>query len=191
MPQIATIRIFFPNIRVHFSNFQEKVGETSLPLPSSYVPDLACHQLVPHLLPLRPFIKTLCRNIQKSTFKMMNILSLTFHIFVHFFKYISQFLQACFKGCLYEKKGLGNSRGSRLAGMILIFIYMRSFVLVYRDKYITWYCFELVSLILVTVPPSLLLIQLSFLAYQLHNLILYKPFVISLLRFNLPQNCYI
>ena len=40
------------------------------------------------------------------------------------------------------------------------------------------------SLILVTVQPSLLSVQLSFLAYQIQNLIPQKPFVICKLRCN-------
>ena len=48
-------------------------------------------------------------------------------------------------GCLYDTKPNGYSpvkQVPRLVGMILIFIYMRSFVLVCRDENVTWYCFE-------------------------------------------------
>ena len=52
------------------------------------------------------------------------------------------------KGCLYEKKHPTYSlvnRMSRFAGMIFIFIYMRSFVLLCRDEFVTRYCFEFSS----------------------------------------------
>ena len=51
------------------------------------------------------------------------------------------------RGCLHEKKHSSYSLVkwvSRLAGMILIFIFMRSFVPVCRD--VTWYCFEFSSI---------------------------------------------
>ena len=49
------------------------------------------------------------------------------------------------KGCLHEKKCLGYSPVNRvpwLAGMILIFVYIRSFVPLCKDEHVTWYCFE-------------------------------------------------
>ena len=52
------------------------------------------------------------------------------------------------KGCLYEKRHPGYSTVSRvpqLAGMILIFVYKRSFVPVYWDEYVTWYFLSLVQ----------------------------------------------
>ena len=73
----------------------------------------------------------------------------------------------------YMRKRPGHSpvnRVPQLAGMILIFIYMRSFVPVCRDENVTSYCFSFCCYILVTVPPSLLPIRHSFLAYQLQNL---------------------
>ena len=48
------------------------------------------------------------------------------------------------RGCLYEKKSPDYSlvnRVPRLAGVNLIFVYMRIVVLVSRDEYVTWYCF--------------------------------------------------
>ena len=47
-----------------------------------------------------------------------------------------------------RKKSPGYSpinRVPQLAGMILIFVYMRSFVSVCKDEYVTWYCFGLVQ----------------------------------------------
>ena len=52
------------------------------------------------------------------------------------------------RGCLYEKKCLGHSLVNRvrwLAGMILIFVYMRSFVPVCRNDYVTLCCFKFSS----------------------------------------------
>ena len=49
------------------------------------------------------------------------------------------------RGYLYEKKRPGFSLVNQvnwLAGMILIFFYMRSFLPVCRDEYVTWHCFE-------------------------------------------------
>ena len=36
-------------------------------------------------------------------------------------------------------------RVPRLAGIILIFVYMRVLFPVWRDEYVTWYCFGLVQ----------------------------------------------
>ena len=78
------------------------------------------------------------------------------------------------------------NRVPRLAGMILIFVYMRRFIQVCRQKYVTWHCFGFSSVfILVTVKASLLSIQLSLFAYQLENLIPQKPFVICEMICNL------
>ena len=52
------------------------------------------------------------------------------------------------KGCLYEKKHPTYSlvnRMSRFAGMIFVFIYMRSFVLLCRDEFVTRYFLSLVQ----------------------------------------------
>ena len=62
---MATIRVYFPKIRTLFSNFRERTWETSSP-PSSYALDLTCHYSYSHIY--FPFIKTLRRNIWKSTF---------------------------------------------------------------------------------------------------------------------------
>ena len=70
------------------------------------------------------------------------------------------------RGCLYEKKRPGYSPVNsvpRLPGMLLIFVYIRSFVPVCRDEYVTWYCFELVqfdfnhSSAIITLNPAFIL----------------------------------
>ena len=44
-----------------------------------------------------------------------------------------------------RKKTSPINRVPRLAGTILIFVYVRSFIPVCRDEYVTWYCFGLVQ----------------------------------------------
>ena len=54
-------------------------------------------------------------------------------------------------GCLYEKKLSRFSpvnRVPRFAGMISIFICMRSFIPLCRSEYVTWYCFDFSSAII-------------------------------------------
>ena len=75
-----------------FPIFEKGQGKPLSP-PSSYAPDLTCHYSYSICF---PFIKTLRRNIWKSTFKMMNILPVTFYVRVHFLKWMLKFLQTCF-----------------------------------------------------------------------------------------------
>ena len=74
-----------------FPIFEKGQGKPLSP-PSSYAPDLTCHSYSIYF----PFIKTLRRNIWKSTFKMMNIRPVTFYVRVHFLKWMLKFLQTCF-----------------------------------------------------------------------------------------------
>ena len=82
-----------------------------------------------------------------------------------------------FRGSLYEKKHLDYNpvkRVFRLAGMILILIWHEKFRPVSRDENVTWCCFEFSLVwfsVWVTVQPSLLSIQHSFLAFQFQDLI--------------------
>ena len=82
-----------------------------------------------------------------------------------------------FRGSLYEKKHLDYNpvkRVFRLAGMILILIWHEKFRPVSMDENVTWCCFEFSLVwfsVWVTVQPSLLSIQHSFLAFQFQDLI--------------------
>ena len=53
-----------------------------------------------------------------------------------------------FRGCLYAKNVpvyILVNQVPRLAGMILMFVYMRSLAQVCMDENVTWYCFEFSS----------------------------------------------
>ena len=81
---MVTTRYIFPKPVHFFPIFEKGQGKPFSP-SSSYAPDLTCHYSYSHIC--FPIIKTLRRNpLLESTFKMMNILSVTFHLRAHFFQ---------------------------------------------------------------------------------------------------------